>query len=548
VAKKKARKKKRSPAEAKPIEPKDPDLPESEVKPAPALPRSRKRLHALLAMAAGAMQCLGFAGFSLWPFALICFVPMFYVLHQERESSGKRILWLGWLHGFTGYAGGFYWLVETLDRFGGFPTGVSFLFASIFFAFQGLQQMLLYWLVHRGMKRGQQAWVMGVPALITLEHVFPALFPQYLANGFHEVPITLQLADLGGPMLVSAVIMLVNCAVWTVVHARMTKAPFPRLPVGLAAGCVALALGYGAWRIAEVDARIEEAETLRVGVVHPHTGITLDAMSRIDKDRRFREQSRRLEREEAGALDLLIWPESAYSLSVARDGDEFYGRRVHRGQLQTPLLFGAASVREVDGEPKAYNTAFLVDGSGRVLSTYDKTYLLAFGEYLPFGETFPVLYEWSPNSGRFTPGDHVRPVELDGVRISVLICYEDVLPGFTRQAVSEGNPHLLVNITQDGWFGDTQEPGVHLALAKFRAIEHHRTLARSTNDGVTAFVDPVGRVIDELGPTERGEIVGDLPLLTGSTLYQHLGDWPGWAALLAIGWLCFWPNRRLRGT
>ena len=97
--------------------------------------------------------------------------------------------------------------------------------------------------------------------------------------------------------------------------------------------------------------------------------------------------------------------------------------------------------------------------------------------------------------------------------MSTLICYEDVLPRFTRSAVREGNPHLLVNITNDSWFGDTQEPWVHLALAKFRAVEHHRALVRSTNSGVSAFVDPVGRVIEAIG-VEEHELIVYCPALT----------------------------------
>jgi apolipoprotein N-acyltransferase len=120
-----------------------------------------------------------------------------------------------------------------------------------------------------------------------------------------------------------------------------------------------------------------------------------------------------------------------------------------------------------------------------------------------------------------------------------LVCYEDVLPGFTRQAVREGDPHLLVNVTNDAWFGDTHEPWIHLALAKFRAVEHHRALVRSTNSGVSAMVDPVGRVLGEVGVFERGELYEELPLLQGTTLYAHVGDWPGMAALLLILWMAF---------
>jgi len=171
----------------------------------------------------------------------------------------------------------------------------------------------------------------------------------------------------------------------------------------------------------------------------------------------------------------------------------------------------------------------LVDGEGDVLGTYDKTYLLAFGEYLPFGDVFPVLYEWSPNSGRFTPGDHVRALPFRGFRLATLVCYEDVLPAFTRRMVNTSNPHVLVNITNDAWFGDTNEPWIHLALAKFRAVEHHRALVRSTNSGVSAVVDPVGRVVTHSGVFTRETLHAEVPMLQGTSFYARFGDWFAWA-------------------
>ena len=134
-------------------------------------------------------------------------------------------------------------------------------------------------------------------------------------------------------------------------------------------------------------------------------------------------------------------------------------------------------------------------------------------------------------------------------RISALVCYEDIIPGFVRKAVNEGDPHLLVNITNDAWFGDTTEPWEHLALAKFRAVEHHRYLVRSTNSGVSAIVDPVGRVTGNTGVFTVESLVGEVRMLEGWTLYRYLGDWPGWLSVAAVAWLAFlgaWVRSRLR--
>ena len=167
-------------------------------------------------------------------------------------------------------------------------------------------------------------------------------------------------------------------------------------------------------------------------------------------------------------------------------------------------------------------------------STYDKTYLLMFGEYLPFGDIFPILYDLSPNSGHFSAGTHVRPLTLGPWRISTPVCYEDVLARFTRKMVREAKPHVLINLTNDAWFGDSQEPWIHLVLSRYRAIEHRRYMVRSTNSGISAVIDPLGRVVAQTGLLTRENLRYDVHMLEGDTVYGRIGDWPGWLALAAI--------------
>ncbi|MEM9067192.1 MAG: apolipoprotein N-acyltransferase [Myxococcota bacterium] len=510
------------------------------------LSRGRRYFHLFLCGLGGWFQCLGFAGFSWWPFAFLCWLPMFYVLEVEKDATTKRVLRLGLFHGFVGYTGGYYWLVEMLESFSGYDGAPNWFFASVFFIYQGGQQMLIYWLYRRARQRGWGVTASAIPALLALELSYPVLFPAFLSTGFHDVTTFIQVADLGGPMLVSAIVMAVNGALFEVFWARYQGRAIPRrAPIAALLGVV-FALLYGTYRIHEVDGRAANAPTLTVGAVQVNMGIFDKRGDPREGHRRHLAQSQRLEREHPD-LDLLVWPESAYTYFLPGDAENV--KRQVLGPIETRTLFGGLARRRDGEQTRHYNTAYLAEANGDILGTYDKTYLLMFGEYLPFGETFPVLYEYSPNSGHFTPGDHVRPLvfehpEHGEVRITTLVCYEDVLPRFTRSAVQEGDPHLLANITNDAWFGDTHEPWIHLALAKFRAVEHHRALVRSTNSGTTAIVDPVGRVMSEVAPFERGEIAETVPLLEGSTLYSYVGDWPGWMGLGLIFWLGFVGRRR----
>jgi apolipoprotein N-acyltransferase len=123
--------------------------------------------------------------------------------------------------------------------------------------------------------------------------------------------------------------------------------------------------------------------------------------------------------------------------------------------------------------------------------------------------------------------------------VSAHICYEDVLPSFVNDLVRASEPELLVNITNDAWYGDTTQPWIHLALAKFRAIEHRRFMVRSTNSGVSAFIDPVGRVLAHTGAFQRAATSHEVAYLKPArTPYEVYGDAPWWACTLAIAALC----------
>jgi apolipoprotein N-acyltransferase len=308
--------------------------------------------------------------------------------------------------------------------------------------------------------------------------------------------------------------------------------------MAVAIGVVALTLVYGVIRIGQIEGVMKRAPKLRVGIAQSNMGIYQKWDDPREGLRRHRDLSAELQEQ---GVDMLVWPESAYVYRIPRSERDLKTRVLGR-RLHTPLLFGAVT----SDDDRVFNTAVMMDGDGRVLGRYDKTYLLAFGEYLPFGDTFPVLYDWSPNSSRFEAGTSLDPIRFRDWAISILVCYEDILPRFTRDLVRHGRPHLLVNMTNDAWFGDTNEPHIHLALAALRSVEHRRYLIRATNTGVSAFVDPVGRVYRK-GPTfDVAKLRATVGMIRTTTVYGHIGDTIGWASVAGVGWL-IWATRRRRG-
>jgi len=220
---------------------------------------------------------------------------------------------------------------------------------------------------------------------------------------------------------------------------------------------------------------------------------------------------------------------------------------VQRG-FNTPILYGGitweyAGIEDGGVEEVKYNTAVLLDEVGRVVDTYDKNYLLAFGEYIPFGDTFPELYNMFP-SGKFEAGTDVKVFDFKGFRLGVMVCYEDILPKFTRR-LADKDPNVIINVTNDAWFGKNSEPYLHLALATFRSIENRVSLVRSTNTGVSAIVSPTGELVQQTSLDDYETIVAELPMMKGGTIYGRIGD--AFAYLMLI-WLGLVAIGRYRGT
>jgi apolipoprotein N-acyltransferase len=203
------------------------------------------------------------------------------------------------------------------------------------------------------------------------------------------------------------------------------------------------------------------------------------------------------------------------------------------GDTGTTTLFGATLQAGESAAAGIHGSALLTAASGRILGTYDKMVLVPFGEYIPFGDTFPALYSLAPTAtGRFLPGKSRDPLPFGKYLLSVNICYEDIFPGQVRSLMRGGPgrriPDAIFNLTNDSWYGNTTEPIEHLALASFRSIEHRRSLVRSTNTGISAFVDPVGRIVTRSGVWTRETLVDRVPMMQGGTLYALAGDWLGW--------------------
>ena len=499
----------------------------------PQRPGIKDLLPWIAAVVSGIMAFLGYAGFDHFYLEWICLVPILWAI---REQSPSRAFLMGWVAGIVGHGGGFYWIVHMFQQFAGLAWPLAVLGLLLIAAANGI--VFAAWAGAMRLITRDTSWnVVWVSPIVwtALEKFWPEIFPNYLGASQYKLTLLTQIADVTGILGVTFLVVYTNSMIYSVIEGQLNKRPFSPRPVVVFAAVFALVMGYGAVRIHMVDQRASIAEKLTVGVVQ----INREAGEKYNEPSLFLREHQEMSRNitAASAVDLIVWSESVYPLNLITSREGKLPPDV-LGNLHTPTLFGA--IRRIDqgGKPRFYNSAVLANGMGKILGTYDKMVLVPFGEYIPFGDTFTWLYSWSPYSSRFWPGENEEPLQLGRHLLSVNICYEDIFPGQIRMLMNGGRyhrvPEAMFNLTDDSWYGNTVEPMEHLALASFRAIEHRRPLVRTTNTGISAIVDPVGRIDHRIRQWTKGTLVGLIPMMHGRTVYAVIGDWLGWLCVILV--------------
>jgi apolipoprotein N-acyltransferase len=504
---------------------------------APACPAARRARPGPLVAAAGGgvLYFLGYLGWGVWPCLLVFLVPLWSALERTRGRALGGSIGTGLVFGLAAYAGGFPWLWRLVDVFLDGNRAVGALFWLAYGAWFAAGFAVYAAAFHAIRGRGWGIAVAGVPPLLAVEWLQPQLFPVHAGSALLPVPLWVQTADLGGPLLLSALVGGANVLAFVTWAWWRGRRPLPRAAWGAAAGIALAVAGYGSRRIAAVEAAVAAAPALRVGVVQANLGLLEKRHLGRITHRRHLEDTRALLA--GGDVDLVVWPETAYARGLRRPLP-ISGRPI-LDDLAGPLLFGGSSVREEDGRRVTANSAFLVGADGMIRDGYDKNLLIPFAEYVPLGGLVPALVRWFPHVQEFGAAADLPALHLGAWRVATPICYEVVRPDFVRRMVRASAPHLLVTLANDAWFGDSQEPWLHLALARLRAVEHRRFLVRATNSGVSAVIDPAGRLVATTRLLERDTLRATVRPLEGRTVYARLGDWPGWLAVgllaLALG-------------
>jgi apolipoprotein N-acyltransferase len=366
-------------------------------------------------------------------------------------------------------------------------------------------------------------------------------------------PALVQLAELFGEKGVSFFLALAVALLCSPIARKLegqSASNGRRRWVAPALGLALLGLmaAHGAWRMKEVARVHQELPTMRIGVVQAAVGARMrwEPGARDTILRRLRRLTAESER---GGAELTLWPEAAYPYVLDHAAGRMpRGYRAILGKwVKGPVLFGLLT-RATDGSG-SFNATTVVEPEGLVQLPQAKMELLWFGETVPLGEHLPFLRKLFSRAGGLIPGREVVLLRAGAARMGILNCYEDTLPAVSRK-IAKKRPNLLVNVTNDAWFGPTAEPELHLRLSVLRAIETRRDLVRAVNLGVPAWIDSSG-TIRERGSADAEGVMFVSPALNdmSPTLYSRAGDIPLWLGLaLAIADAFYRSRRRRAGT
>ncbi len=494
----------------------------------------------LVAALFGASGVLAMAPFGFWPFLLFSYAGLYVLL--SGAGSMRRGALCGFFHAYGFHVAGLFWIAEAFfvdaDRYALLSPLPVLGLPLILALFQALASAFFIWLRPRGwlfasltfaMALGVGEWARG--ALFT---GFPWNAPGY---GWAGSEAMMQFAALFGATGLGVLSLFAAALLG---EAACRRRPMPLL---VAAGLLLTVFAGGLWRLYGAESAVWPGIRLRI------VQANVPQKEKWARETRFAHFSRQFQISSLPGekpVTHLVWPETAapYDLGLSLGPRRLVGEAA--AALPGGLVLTGAIRREGSGGVRRiFNSLFAIAPGGEIAGIYDKRHLVPFGEYLPFRSLLRSvgLEALAAEGGDFSPGGGDAVMRLPGLPpVRPLICYEAVFPA---EVSVTGRPMAwLLNITNDAWFGEWAGPYQHFAISRFRAVEQGVPLVRAANTGISAFVDPYGRVISSLGLGRSGFIDGDLPKPLPLTGYARWGEWPISLLLSGLAALAFW--RRIR--
>jgi apolipoprotein N-acyltransferase len=484
----------------------------------------------LLSIASGVLFALAFPNAGIAWLIFIALVPLFVALARAR--SWREAVLLGWLSQFTAWLIMVPWVVRVMSHYGGLPylAGVLlFVAMCVILGLYGALFAFAFWRIAPGARFGR--WLLVPLAWAAVEYARTYLltgFPwNLIAASIIDYTPLVQFDRVAGPYALGVLILLPSILVAWLIVAR------PRgIARTLAVAGVAIVV-FVWWATGLVAAKLfvrpTGAPMARAALLQPNISQEMrwSESSLLEIFNRMMAMSR--DAVAAGA-QVVVWPESTVPLSYATT--DFYRQAIESLSAANGADVILGSIAEdPEKADRLWNAAFLVSG-GRTIGHYDKIRLVPFGEYVPLRKMLFFARKLVRAVGEFEVG--TKDVPLAGrLRYGPAICYEIVFPQIARRQVVNG-ADVLVTITNDAWYDGTSAPRQHLNQARLRAVETDRYLLRAATTGISAFVDPSGRIVEELAMNRQGIIYAEFEPRRSMTPYVRFGDWFAWVAVGAV--------------
>jgi apolipoprotein N-acyltransferase len=504
----------------------------------------------LLAAASGVLQVLIFPDPSIYILSWVALAPLVYAILQCREqdalltvvedgrwyapATAAQGFWLGYVSGIVWYLGSCYWVFNVMHEHGNLGVATSALLLLLFSLYLGLYHglfgLLLALIARRRNGYSLRALVFAPFAWVAVEmaRAYITSFPWNLLgySQIDNIPLT-RIASFTGVYGLSFEIALVNTAV-----AAAFLVPRTRRNVMLAAGLMAaVILQSGRFVKPPVVPGDRGATLVQANVPIPDAPWSLDFLKATLSE--LSGLSVRPASAKPGTTGLIVWPETPSPFFET----DLHLRSTLAGIARSTNSYVIASTMGIEHagdpsrQPDIYNSASLIAPNGAWIQRYDKIHLVPFGEYIPFEKALFFAKALTHEIGTFGRGSQRTPLDLGDYKVGAVICYESVFPNEVRHFVLNG-AEVLANLSNDGWYGNTSAPRQHLNMARMRTIENNRWLLLDTNNGITAFIDPNGRIVAESPRDHRTALEGAYSLIEGTTFYTRHGDW--FAFLCAI--------------
>jgi apolipoprotein N-acyltransferase len=477
-----------------------------------------------MALLSGLLLFLSFPKFGSGILAWVALVPLFHALRDAKPWEGFKT---GFLTGLIAHAGILYWISYVVVQYGYLPAyaGIAavFLLAAYLSLYTACFAMGVVFLRARG-----NAVYLSAPLLWTVlefarSHLLTGFPWENLAYSQYLFGNIIQIADITGTYGITFVIVLINAVLYNVLTAQFRRGRYPAAEIATACAILVVIYGYGYFRTAEIHESLKKAATVEVALVQGNIdqNIKWDARYQSETLDIYRTLSLRAIPAQGG---LIVWPETAAPFYFEHPGPLREAVLDVARISGRPLLFGSPCYEEGKGKVSFMNSAYLLRSDGVVTGRYDKVHLVPYGEYVPLRKLFPFIGKLVAGVGDFRPGKGFDPLVSDGRRLGVLICYEAIFPEATRAYKHKG-ADLLVNITNDAWFGRTSAPYQHLSMTVLRAVETRLYLVRAANTGISAVIDPTGKILSRTNIFERTVLKGGIKFIDEKTFYAAYGDW-----------------------